>query len=60
MKTENQPKLKMTTDIPPRIRTAKASLSMAALALMLGLGGALSGARADEADARKLFKAMSD
>lgn len=41
-------------------RTAKASLSIAALALMLGLGGTLSGARADEADARKLFKAMSD
>ncbi len=41
-------------------RNAKASLSIAALALMLGLGGALSGARADEADARKLFKAMSD
>lgn len=41
-------------------RTAKASLSIAALALMLGLGGALSGARADEADARKLLKAMSD
>jgi hypothetical protein len=41
-------------------RIAKASLSIAALALMLGLGGALSGARADEADARKLFKAMSD
>jgi hypothetical protein len=41
-------------------RTAKASLSIAALALMLGFGGALSGARADEADARKLFKAMSD
>ena len=33
---------------------------MVALALMLGLGGALSGASADEADARKLFKAMSD
>ncbi len=33
---------------------------MAALALMLGLGGALSGASADEADARNLFKAMSD
>jgi hypothetical protein len=57
---ENQPKLKLTTQIPPGIRTAKASLSTAALALMLGLGGALSGARADEADARKLFKAMSD
>jgi hypothetical protein len=41
-------------------RTAKASLSIAVLALMLGFGGALSGARADEADARKLFKAMSD
>ena len=41
-------------------RTAPAYLSMAALALMLGLGGALSGASADEADARKLFKAMSD
>jgi hypothetical protein len=34
--------------------------TIAALALMLGLGGALSGARADEAYARKLFKAMSD
>src|SRR4051794_13430808 len=34
--------------------------TIAALALVLGLGGALSGARADEADARKLFKAMSD
>jgi hypothetical protein len=41
-------------------RTAQAHLAIAALALMLGLGGALSGARADEADARKLFKAMSD
>ena len=41
-------------------RTARAGLSIAALALMLGLGGALSGASADEADARKLFKAMSD
>ena len=61
MKTnENQPKMKMTTEIPPGIRTAKAILSIAVLALMLGLGGALSGARADEADARKLFKAMSD
>jgi hypothetical protein len=40
-------------------RTAKASLSIAALALMLGLGGALSGASADEADARNLLKAMS-
>src|SRR5262244_4279185 len=61
MKTsENQPKMKMTTDIPPGIRTAKAILSIAVLALMLGLGGPLSGARADEADAKKLFKAMSD
>jgi hypothetical protein len=41
-------------------RTSTACLCMAALALMLGLGGALSGASADEADARKLFKAMSD
>jgi hypothetical protein len=41
-------------------RTSTARLCMAALALMLGLGGALSGASADEADARKLFKAMSD
>jgi hypothetical protein len=41
-------------------RIAKADLSIAALVLMLGLGGALSGARADEADARKLLKAMSD
>jgi hypothetical protein len=41
-------------------RTATACLSIAALALMLGLGGALSGARADEADARNLLKAMSD
>jgi hypothetical protein len=40
--------------------TAQARLSMAALALMLGLGGALSGASAAEADARNLFKAMSD
>jgi len=40
-------------------RTATTSLRIAALALMLGLGGALSGASADEADARKLFKAMS-
>ena len=31
-------------------RTAKASLFIAALALMLGLGWALSGARADEED----------
>jgi hypothetical protein len=41
-------------------RTATARLCMAALALMLGLGGARSGASADEADARNLFKAMSD
>ena len=41
-------------------RTTQVSLCMVALALMLGLGGALSGASADEADARKLFKAMSD
>ena len=41
-------------------RTAQATLTLAALALMLGLGGTLSGARADEADARNLFKAMSD
>ena len=34
-------------------------LSVAALALMLGLGGALSGARADEGDAKNLFKTMS-
>jgi hypothetical protein len=40
--------------------TATAGLSIAALALILALGGGLSGARADEADARKLFKAMSD
>jgi hypothetical protein len=57
---ENRPELKLTTEIAPGIRTAKASLSTAALALMIGLGGALSGTRADEADARKLFKAMSD
>lgn len=61
MKTnENQPKLKLTTEIPPGIRTPKAILCIAVLALMLGLWGTLSGARADEADARKLFKAMSD
>ena len=36
-----------------------ANLSAAALCLIVGLG-APSGARADEADARKLFKAMSD
>src|SRR5262245_20892102 len=41
-------------------RTAQASLSIAALALMLGLGGPLSGASAAEADARNLLKAMSD
>jgi hypothetical protein len=40
-------------------RTAKASLSIAALALLVGLV-APSGASADEADARKLLKAMSD
>jgi len=39
-------------------RTVKPMLSVAALALMLGLG-ALSGVRADEADARNMFKAMS-
>ena len=61
MKTnENRPKLKLTTEIPRGIRTAKTILSIAVLALMLGLGGPLSGARADEADAKKLFKAMSD
>jgi hypothetical protein len=38
----------------------KTGLCMVALASMLGWGGALSGARADEADAKKLFKAMSD
>jgi hypothetical protein len=41
-------------------RTAKVSLFIAVLPLILGLGGPLSGARADEAEARKLFKAMSD
>ena len=41
-------------------RTAQASLCMVALAVLLGLGGAFSGASADEADARKLFKAMSE
>ena len=41
-------------------RTTQVSLCIVALALMLGLGGALSGASADEADARKLFKAMSE
>ena len=41
-------------------KTAKAILFIAVLALMLGLGGALSGTRADETDARNLFKAMSD
>src|SRR5688500_10718822 len=41
-------------------RTTQACLCIVALALMLGLGGALSGASADEADARNLFKAMSD
>jgi hypothetical protein len=40
-------------------RTVKPILSVAALALMLGLGGALSGARADEGDAKNLFKTMS-
>jgi hypothetical protein len=41
-------------------RTTQARLCIVALALMLGLGGARSGASADEADARNLFKAMSD
>jgi len=41
------------------MRTAMARLTIAALALVLGWG-VLSGARADEADARKLIKAMSD
>src|SRR5688572_16938068 len=41
-------------------RTTQVSLCIVALALMLGLRGVLSGASADEADARKLFKAMSD
>ena len=41
-------------------RTTQVSLCIVALAWMLGSGGALSGASADEADARKLFKAMSD
>src|SRR5688500_3896216 len=41
-------------------RTTQACLCIVALALMLGLGGALSGASADEAGARNLFKAMSD
>ena len=38
----------------------KTSLRIAALASTLVVGWAISGARADEADARKLFKAMSD
>jgi hypothetical protein len=41
-------------------RTTPVSLCIVALAVLLGWGGALSGASADEADARKLFKAMSD
>ncbi len=41
-------------------RTAKASLSIAALALLLVGLAAPSGASADEADARKLLKTMSD
>ena len=40
-------------------RTAKASLAMAVLALLVGLATP-SGASADEADAKKLLKAMSD
>ena len=41
-------------------RTTQVSLCIVALAWMLGLGGMLSGASADEAEARNLFKAMSD
>jgi hypothetical protein len=41
-------------------RAATTSLCWVALGLMLGLGGARSGASAAEADARNLFKAMSD
>jgi hypothetical protein len=41
-------------------RAATTSLCLVALGLMLGLGGARSGASAAEADARSLFKAMSD
>ena len=40
-------------------RTAKASLSIAVLALLVGLAAPF-GASADEADARRLVKAMSD
>ena len=40
-------------------RTAKASLSIAVLALLVGLASPF-GASADEADARRLVKAMSD
>jgi hypothetical protein len=41
-------------------RTTTTILCMVALAVMLGLGGTRSGASADQADARKLFKAMSE
>jgi len=41
------------------LKLSVANLSVAALCLVVGLG-APSGARADEADARKLLKAMSD
>jgi len=41
------------------LKFSVANLSAAALCLIVGLGTP-SGARADEADARKLFKAMSD
>ena len=58
MKT--RPKMKMTTEIPPGIRTAKAILSMAVLALMLGLGGRSPEREPMRQTPRSLFKAMSD
>lgn len=49
----------MQSVIGKSARIAKTSLFAVAVALMLGLGTTL-GARADEADARNLLKAMSD
>lgn len=42
-----------------RARNTLAGLGIVALALTVALGGVRSGANADEADARSLFKAMS-
>ena len=50
----------MRTSTRTSARAALAGLCVVALATIAGLGGVRSSASADEADARNLFKAMSD